>query len=145
MCNCIMPYRISLALPDFQKSELSSCSGERDPSVLIQYRDVRCKKTPEILQQALTGNWQPEYLFALELSVVFSVFTRKRSVCVMIKSVVHYCSSAPELKSRKAYCPLPNIVQSNPIRFPLMSDQLQGRIVYWGAVHHREDYQQAQH
>lgn len=24
-------------------------SGERDPSVLIQYSDVRCKKTPEVL------------------------------------------------------------------------------------------------
>ncbi len=24
-------------------------SGERDPSVLSQYRDVRCKKTPEVL------------------------------------------------------------------------------------------------
>jgi hypothetical protein len=24
-------------------------SGERDPSILIQYRDVRCKKTPEVL------------------------------------------------------------------------------------------------
>lgn len=76
-----MPYRISLALPDFQKSELSSCSGERDPSVLIQYRDVRCKKTPEILQQALTGNWQPEYLFALELSVVFR-FLPGKDPCV---------------------------------------------------------------
>lgn len=43
-------------------------SGERDPSVLIQYRDVRCKTMPEVLQQALTGNWQPEHLFALEQS-----------------------------------------------------------------------------
>lgn len=49
-------------------------SGERDPSMLIQYRDVRCKETPEVLQQALTGHWQPEHLFALEQSVVFLDF-----------------------------------------------------------------------
>jgi transposase len=53
-------------------------SGERDPSVLIQYRDVRCKKTPEVLQQALTGNWQPEHLFALEQSVAFFDFYQEK-------------------------------------------------------------------
>lgn len=53
---------------------LSIVSGERDPSMLIQYRDVRCKKTPEVLRQALTGNWQPEHLFALEQSVAFFDF-----------------------------------------------------------------------
>lgn len=53
-------------------------SGEHDPSVLIQYRDVRCKKTPEILQQALTGNWQPEHLFALEQSVAFFDFYQEK-------------------------------------------------------------------
>lgn len=53
-------------------------SGEPDPSVLIQYRDVRCKKTPEVLQQALTGNWQPEHLFALEQSVAFFYFYQEK-------------------------------------------------------------------
>jgi hypothetical protein len=76
-------------------------SGERDPSMLIQYRDVRCKKTPEVLRQALTGNWQPEHLFALEQSVAFFDFYQERSANVMIKSKPHYCSSVPELKSRK--------------------------------------------
>jgi hypothetical protein len=53
-------------------------SGERDPSMLIQYRDVRCKKTPEVLRQALTGNWQPEHLFALEQSVAFFDFYQEK-------------------------------------------------------------------
>jgi hypothetical protein len=51
-------------------------SGERDPSVLIQYRDVRCKDA----RGSSTGtdrNWQPEHLFALEQSVAFFDFTRK--------------------------------------------------------------------
>ncbi len=103
-------------------------SGERDPSVLIQYRDVRCKKTPEVLQQALTGNWQPEHLFALEQSVAFFDFYQKKSVSVMIKSKLHYCSSAPELKSLKEYCPPPDIVQNSPISFPLMSGHYSGKL-----------------
>lgn len=57
---------------------LSIVSGERDPSMLIQYRDVRCKKTPEVLRQALTGNWQPEHLFALEQSVAFFDFYQEK-------------------------------------------------------------------
>lgn len=57
---------------------LSIVSGERDPSMLIQYRDVRCKKTPEALRQALTGNWQPEHLFALEQSVAFFDFYQEK-------------------------------------------------------------------
>jgi hypothetical protein len=103
-------------------------SGERDPSMLIQYRDVRCKKTPEVLRQALTGNWQPEHLFALEQSVAFFDFYQERSANVMIKSKPHYCSSVPELKSRKGYCPPPDIVQNNPISFPLMSDHYSGKL-----------------
>ncbi|HFG9821769.1 TPA: IS110 family transposase, partial [Salmonella enterica] len=43
--------------------------------MLIQYRDVRCKKTSELLQQALTGNWHPEHLFAL---VAFFDFYQKK-------------------------------------------------------------------
>lgn len=56
-------------------------NGERDPAVLIQYRDVRCKKPPEILLRALTGNWQPEHLFALEQAVsLFDFYQEKIQV-----------------------------------------------------------------
>lgn len=74
-------------------------NGERDPAVLIQYRDVRCKKPPEILFRALTGNWQPEHLFALEQAVsLFGFYQEKIRECdVKIEESLHQlCLSSPE-------------------------------------------------
>jgi transposase len=39
--------------------------GVRDPAVLAQYRDVRCKESVETIQAALTGNYRREHVFAL--------------------------------------------------------------------------------
>lgn len=74
-------------------------NGERDPAVLIQYRDVRCKKPPEILLRALTGNWQPEHLFALEQAVsLFDFYQEKIRECdVKIEESLHQlCQSSSE-------------------------------------------------
>lgn len=43
--------------------------GERTPEQLVKYRDTRCKKSPDVLCQALTGNYQNEHLFALNQAV----------------------------------------------------------------------------
>ena len=40
-------------------------SGERDPEVLAEMRDVRCKSSVETIAAALEGNYTPEHLFAL--------------------------------------------------------------------------------
>ena len=40
-------------------------AGERDPRVLSQLRDPRCRKTQEQIAEELTGNWRPEHLFNL--------------------------------------------------------------------------------
>jgi hypothetical protein len=40
-------------------------AGERDPKVLANYRDVRCKASLETIEAALTGNYRPEHVFAL--------------------------------------------------------------------------------
>ena len=39
--------------------------GQRDPQVLAQMRDVRCKASLETVRAALVGNYQPEHVFAL--------------------------------------------------------------------------------
>jgi len=39
--------------------------GIRDPKLLAQHRDPRCKQSPETIQDALTGNYRPEHVFAL--------------------------------------------------------------------------------
>ncbi len=40
-------------------------AGERDPQVLAQHRDPRCKRSLETIQQSLTGNYRAEHVFAL--------------------------------------------------------------------------------
>jgi transposase len=40
-------------------------AGERAPDVLAAMRDVRCKASREVVRAALTGNYQPEHVFAL--------------------------------------------------------------------------------
>lgn len=40
--------------------------GERDPGVLAELRDKRCRKSVEQIAEELTGNWRPEHLFSLK-------------------------------------------------------------------------------
>lgn len=43
----------------------SIVKGERNPDVLAELRDIRCKASTEIIRSALVGNYQPEHVFAL--------------------------------------------------------------------------------
>ena len=40
-------------------------AGERDPKVLAELRDPRCRKTQEEIAEHLQGTWRPEHLFTL--------------------------------------------------------------------------------
>lgn len=42
--------------------------GERNPEVLAQHRNFRCKKTVAEIAKALRGDWRPEHLFTLRQS-----------------------------------------------------------------------------
>lgn len=44
-------------------------AGERDPAILAQHRDQRCKATQETIAEALVGTYQPVHLFALRQAV----------------------------------------------------------------------------
>ena len=44
-------------------------AGEHDPVTLAQYRDPRCHHTQDTIAKALTGNYRPEHLFALQQAV----------------------------------------------------------------------------
>lgn len=44
-------------------------AGERDPLVLAQHRDPRCRKTVDEIARCLTGTWREEQLFNLEAAV----------------------------------------------------------------------------
>ena len=43
--------------------------GERDPKILASYRDKRCKKTEEEIEESLYGFYSDDHLFALERAV----------------------------------------------------------------------------
>jgi hypothetical protein len=44
-------------------------AGERDPMVLANYRDRRCKNSLEIIAKSLTGNYREEHVFALTQAI----------------------------------------------------------------------------
>jgi transposase len=44
-------------------------AGERDPAVLAQLRDPKCKRDVATITLALQGNWRDEHLFALRQAV----------------------------------------------------------------------------
>jgi transposase len=52
--------------------------GERDLEVLTTMRDVRCKASPETVRGALSGNYQPEHVFALRQALALYDFYQSR-------------------------------------------------------------------
>ena len=44
-------------------------AGDRNPLVLAEMKDYRCKKDKETIAKALEGNYRPELIFALEQSL----------------------------------------------------------------------------
>ena len=55
-------------------------AGERDPVVLAQHRDPRCKSNQGTIAKALEGHWRVEHLFALKQAVDFFDHCRERMV-----------------------------------------------------------------
>ena len=53
--------------------------GERDPNVLAEHRDVRCKESQDTIRQALTGNYRPEHVFALRQSLELYEFHQTKA------------------------------------------------------------------
>jgi transposase len=49
-------------------------AGERDPKVLAQHRDYRCKSSIQEIEKSLIGNWREEHLFALRQAVELNDF-----------------------------------------------------------------------
>jgi hypothetical protein len=57
-------------------------AGERDPQVLAQNRDPRCKNSAEVIAQSLVGNYRAEHLFALQQAVtLYEVYQDQIVAC----------------------------------------------------------------
>src|ERR687886_1765307 len=56
--------------------------GERDPQVLAQHRDPRCKNSAEVIAKSLVGNYREEHLFALEQAVaLYDTYQAQLAAC----------------------------------------------------------------
>jgi len=56
--------------------------GERDPVVLAEHRDRRCKSSIDDIKAALTGNYRAEHLFCLKQSLeLYDLFQEKIQAC----------------------------------------------------------------
>jgi len=67
-------------------------AGDRDPKLLAEHRDVRCKASAETIEQALTGNYRSEHVFALRQWLNSTSSTTRRWPSVTSRSKL---SSAP--------------------------------------------------
>jgi transposase len=60
----------------------SIVKGERDPAILAEHRDRRCKSSISDIKSALTGNYRAEHLFALKQSLeLYDYFQEKIKEC----------------------------------------------------------------
>lgn len=57
-------------------------NGERNPIILAEHRDPRCKNSVEDIKAALTGNYRAEHLFCLKQSLeLYDLFQKKIQDC----------------------------------------------------------------
>lgn len=56
--------------------------GERDPAVLAQYRDPRCKSSVEDIRESLIGNYQDDHMHCLKQSLeLYDYYSLKIAEC----------------------------------------------------------------
>jgi len=85
-------------------------AGERDPKVLAQHRDYRCKASVETIEKSLIGNWRAEHLFALRQAVELNDFYHRQitdcdhmieSYTSSLQKVAEVAALPPSTKLRK--------------------------------------------
>ena len=71
--------------------------GERNPIVLAQFRDHRCKRSEAEIAKALTGNYQPEHIFTLHQAVEAFDFYSSQLVKCDAELNRHYACFEPQV------------------------------------------------
>lgn len=74
-------------------------SGERNPAVLAQHRDPRCKSTKAKIEKSLTGHYKEEQVFALKQAVELYDFYQARIEDCDRKIEEHLLSFVPKIKA----------------------------------------------
>lgn len=102
-------------------------AGERNPNVLAEMRDIRCKATIETVCAALVGNYQPEHVFALKQALALYDFYQKcvAECDIQIEQVVAALNSSRQIPA----APLPKArhrtKQPNEVNFDVRSAMYQ--------------------
>lgn len=57
-------------------------AGQRDPKILVQHRDPRCKNPIDIIEKSLCGNYKEEHVFCLKQAVeLYNIYRDKIRDC----------------------------------------------------------------
>lgn len=102
-------------------------AGERNPDVLAEMRDVRCKATIETVRAALVGNYQPEHVFALKQALgLYDFYQQCVAECdIQIEQVVAALNSSRQIPA----VPLPKArhrtKQPNEVNFDVRTAMYQ--------------------
>jgi len=102
-------------------------AGERNPEVLAEMRDVRCKATTETVRAALVGNYQPEHVFALKQALaLYDFYQQCVAECdIQIEHVVAMLNSSRQIPA----IPLPKArhrtKQPNDVNFDVRTAMYQ--------------------
>lgn len=70
-------------------------NGERDPKVLAQLRDSRCKTDEATIMKALHGTWRPEHLFLLKQAYT-DYINQSESIAACDKEIEKLITSLPK-------------------------------------------------
>ncbi len=92
-------------------------AGERDPQVLAQHRDPRCKNTVAVIAQSLVGSYRTEHLFALQQAVtLYDVYQAQIVACdAQIEQYLATCTPMTEDEPPTPGKPRPRT--GNPFHF----------------------------
>jgi transposase len=92
--------------------------GTREPVVLAEYRDVRCKASKETIARALEGNYRPEHLFALRQAVaLYDTYQGHITECDQQLEVLLGRLRAPEPPEAPLPAPRCKTRQTNALKF----------------------------
>jgi len=92
-------------------------AGERDPQVLAELRDYRCKHSAEVIAQSLHGNYRAEHLFALQQAVTLYE-TYQAQIAACDQQIEQYLATFPPVATTP--CPTaakPRQRTGNPLPF----------------------------
>lgn len=70
--------------------------GDRDPQMLAQYRDGRCRSSEEVIAASLVGNYREEHVFALQQALEFYDVCQEKIFACDAQTEQVLSSMAPE-------------------------------------------------